>query len=137
MGRPGSALVKWVCKNRNHLQKVNTALFTVSLNASDPRSKARIVDKNQIQTFIDRTGWTPTVSKCFAGALHFSSYSPLLRFVMKRISKSVGGPTDTTKDYDLTKWDDVDSFLQSFLKKYSLELQTKNHLNTESKPEFF
>jgi menaquinone-dependent protoporphyrinogen oxidase len=33
---------------------------------------------------------------------------------MKRIARAEGGPTDTSRDHELTNWEDVDEFAERF-----------------------
>jgi hypothetical protein len=46
-----------------------------------------------------------------AGALLYSKYNPLVRFVMKRIAKEAGAATDTSRDYEYTDWVGLDRFV--------------------------
>jgi menaquinone-dependent protoporphyrinogen IX oxidase len=50
--------------------------------------------------------WTAT----FSGALRHSQYGFVTRLIMKSISGRRAGPTDTTRDYEFTDWDAVDTF---------------------------
>jgi menaquinone-dependent protoporphyrinogen oxidase len=43
-----------------------------------------------------------------AGRLAYREYNVLVRFLIKRIAKKEGGPTDTSRDHELTDWDAVD-----------------------------
>ena len=45
-----------------------------------------------------------------AGALAYSHYNLLVRFIMKRIARSAGADTDTSHDYEYTDWADLDRF---------------------------
>ena len=42
------------------------------------------------------------------GAIDYPRYNPLLRLVLKFISKKNGGPTDTSRKHELTDWDAVE-----------------------------
>ena len=42
------------------------------------------------------------------GRLAYREYNFLVRFLIKRIAKKEGGPTDTSRDHELTDWDEVD-----------------------------
>ena len=137
VGKSDSELINWVRKNKNQLRNVPTGLYSVSLNAADTRTEARTTDKRLIQDFINKTGWEPTISKSFAGALRYSQYNPLVRFIMKKISQSAGGPTDTTQDYELTDWSEVSFFLQNFLKIINERSIRQKHLQSEVRPELF
>ena len=45
-----------------------------------------------------------------AGALAYTRYGFLTRFFMRRIAKKEGGPTDTSRDHELTDWGMVARF---------------------------
>ena len=64
--------------------------------------------------FLRETGWHPTVIRAVAGALLYTKYSFLLRFVMKRIARKAGAGTDTSKDYEYTDWEGLDHFVTAF-----------------------
>jgi menaquinone-dependent protoporphyrinogen oxidase len=49
-----------------------------------------------------------------AGALPYTRYNFLVRFLMKRIARKAGGPTDTSRDYDFTDWAALDRFAAAF-----------------------
>lgn len=107
------AMLKWVIRHRDRLQACESALFTVSLNASDPKPQARIADQDLINQFRRKTGWDPGHTASLAGALHYTQYGPFLRWFMKRISRANGGPVDTSQDHELTDWSVVDRFIES------------------------
>ncbi len=69
-----------------------------------------IVDK-----FVAETGWRPRRIELVAGALPYTQYNFLVRFVMRRISKAEGGDTDTSRDYEYTDWAAVDRFAVEFV----------------------
>ena len=58
-----------------------------------------------IEVFLRETGWHPTVIRAVAGALLYTKYSFLLRFVMKRIARKEGAYTD---------WEGLDHFVTAF-----------------------
>jgi menaquinone-dependent protoporphyrinogen oxidase len=64
-----------------------------------------------IDGFVAETGWRPERSLPVAGALTYSRYNFLIRFVMKRIARKQGAPTDTSRDYEFTNWSAVDRFV--------------------------
>ena len=59
-------------------------------------------------------GWHPERVVPVAGALRYSQYNFLVRFVMKRIARKSGGSTDTTRDHDYTDWAALDRFVSEF-----------------------
>ena len=70
-----------------------------------------------LKRFFDETGWRPTVVMPVAGALSYSHYNFLVRFVMKQIAKKEGSGTDTSRDYEYTDWDALDAFVKEFAQK--------------------
>jgi menaquinone-dependent protoporphyrinogen oxidase len=88
------------------LNQVPTAFVSVCGAAKDsPEDAGKYVD-----AFVRETGLRPALVRSFAGAVAYTRYGPLTRWIMKRISRSKGGPIDTTRDHDLTDWEAVDRF---------------------------
>jgi len=52
--------------------------------------------------------------KPIAGALQYSKYSIIVRFIMKRIARQAGAATDTSKDYEYTDWAALTRFIDEF-----------------------
>jgi hypothetical protein len=67
-----------------------------------------------VQTFLDDLAWTPQWVAIFAGALNYREYNPLVRRVLRKISVRNGGPADTSRDYDPTRWDHVERSAKDF-----------------------
>jgi menaquinone-dependent protoporphyrinogen oxidase len=71
-------------------------------------------DPPEAQGYIDallrETAWRPTVTRSFTGAVAYTRYGWLLRLVLKSISRRKGLPTDTSRDWDFTEWDEVERF---------------------------
>lgn len=63
------------------------------------------------------TGWTPLMIHHVAGAFRYTAYSPLKRWAMKYIAYRKGGPTDTSRDHELTDWADLTRFVDAFLQE--------------------
>ena len=49
-----------------------------------------------------------------AGALRYTHYNWLKRWMMKRIVTKAGGNTDTSRDYEYTDWAAVRAFADEF-----------------------
>jgi menaquinone-dependent protoporphyrinogen oxidase len=67
-----------------------------------------------IDQFLGETGWRPPKIRAIAGALLYTKYNFILRFVMKHIAAAGGGDTDTSRNYDYTNWAELDRFVQEF-----------------------
>jgi menaquinone-dependent protoporphyrinogen oxidase len=50
-----------------------------------------------------------------AGALLYSTYNFIIRFVMKQIAKKASRPTDTSHDYEFTNWKAIDGLVDEVL----------------------
>ena len=58
--------------------------------------------------FVEKTGWTPSRSATFAGALQYREYDVATRVVMRLLMRRMHHPTDASQDYDYTDWDAVE-----------------------------
>lgn len=94
------------------LSEMTTAFFSVSLAAADEASRPAAIAA--IEALLEASGWAVGQKEAFAGALEYTQYSWLERFVMKRISASHGGDTDTSRDHEYTDWDQVTRFAETF-----------------------
>ena len=120
-GRHEAEMVKFVKQHRLPLEQLAAAFVSVSLSEAtvedDTRTEAErrqaAADvQRMIDDFVTQTGWRPARTLAVAGALAYRKYNILIRFVMKRIARKAGGPTDTSRDHDLTNWPAVDRFAE-------------------------
>ena len=109
------AVRKWVTRNVDRLNRMPTAFVSVCLGVlqHEPavdRDLARIMT-----AFFDRTRWHPVTREIVAGALKWTQYNPLERWVMRRIVRQAGSQDlDTSRDYEYTNWDAVGEFVRRF-----------------------
>ena len=116
-------MIQFVKDHRTELSRIPTAFISVTLSEAGaqrtdatPSEHAQFVadvDK-MMNKFFEETEWRPEYAKPVAGALLYSKYNFLLRFIMKRIAKKAGASTDTSQDYDFTDWADLDHFIDEF-----------------------
>jgi menaquinone-dependent protoporphyrinogen oxidase len=104
--------VKW---HRKSLQSAPSAFLSVSATASRKDRASQIAAGECVRNFIERTEWRPNVWEAVGGAIKYTKYNFLVRAVMKRISAKNGGPTDTSRDHELTDWTALERFLETFL----------------------
>ena len=116
-------MVKFVKDHVGELDTIPTAFLSVTLTEagverpeSSPEERQRFAADVQrvIDTFSQDTGWRPERVKPVAGALLYTKYNLLLRFVMKQIAKSAHADTDTSKDHEYTDWAALDHFVEEF-----------------------
>jgi menaquinone-dependent protoporphyrinogen oxidase len=91
MGRHQKSAAHFVHEHAAHLNAVPSAFFSVSLAAASKNAN-EVADAERI-------------ARAFPAA---HGYSVFVRFLIKRIAKKEGGPTDTSRDHELTDWDQVD-----------------------------
>jgi menaquinone-dependent protoporphyrinogen oxidase len=111
------AVEHWVRAHAHDFGTRPTALVSVCLSVVNQTPKV-IVDLDQIVTrFSKATGWTPMQIEHVAGALLYTRYNLITRWLMKRIVAQQGGDTDTSKDYDYTDWVKVRRFAADFRRR--------------------
>jgi menaquinone-dependent protoporphyrinogen oxidase len=110
-GRHAPALESFVL--RHHLlSSVPSAMLSISLAASDEKTRAEA--EGAIDRFVQRTGWTPDKRLCVAGALSYTRYGFIVRWMMRRISAKKGSSTDSSRDHIYTDWPALQSFVRDF-----------------------
>ncbi len=122
-GRHEEEMVAFVKKNRGILEQMPTAFLSVTLSEAGverpdvtPEERKNFADgvRMVIDKFLQDTGWHPTQVQAVAGALRYSKYNPLVRFIMKRIARKAGASTDTSTDHEYTNWVGLDEFAGQF-----------------------
>lgn len=113
-GKHPRSIRHFVRTNRDELQRIHSAFFSVSGAECSPDEAPRAMAKQYIANFVRETGWQPAMTESVAGAMAYTKYSPLLRWMIKRISRKEGGPADTTRDYEYTDWEEVRRFADRF-----------------------
>src|SRR6185295_9593710 len=104
------AVRRWVQAEAERLNAKPTAFVSVCLGVLQHEPKVDAELAAIIDRFRTMTGWRPGITKAVAGALPYSRYNWLKRWVMVRIVRKAGGDTDTSRDYEYTDWADVRSF---------------------------
>jgi menaquinone-dependent protoporphyrinogen oxidase len=109
-GQVPRKLRKFIRQQASALRRIPSAFFTVSLSMAGRDEAAKQVIRQLTARVPAEAGWRPSISAAFAGALPYTRYGLVLRWVMRRISAASGGETDTSRDYVYTDWDDVRRF---------------------------
>lgn len=108
-GYPRS-IERFARENRHGLASVRSAFFSVGLAVASRTSNGRAQTLELVRKFEARTGWHPKHVELIAGALPYSKYNFLVRYVMRRIAAKAGGDTDTSRDYEYTDFRAVERF---------------------------
>jgi menaquinone-dependent protoporphyrinogen oxidase len=105
-----SAVQDFVARNRTTLNAVPSAFFSVSGSAGSADAGVRAEAVVLLNKFLTATGWSPRVTAAIAGAINYTQYSPLIRWISKRTNRRIGCPTDTSRDWELTDWAQLTHF---------------------------
>jgi menaquinone-dependent protoporphyrinogen oxidase len=120
LGKHEREMVEFVRRHKGELESVPSVFVSVSLSeagaedASAPperRAHAAADVQRMIDDFLKETGWHPAKIKAVAGAILYTKYNFLVRFVMKRIARAAGGDTDTSRDHEYTDWAALDRLI--------------------------
>ena len=117
-GKYQKPVVDWASAHAAELNARPTAFVSVSLGIlqkSDPRVMADI--EANVRQFLTTTGWQPSAIQQVAGALLYTRYNFLKRWIMKRIVAKAGGDTDTSRDYEYTNWEELRAFADEFRRR--------------------
>jgi menaquinone-dependent protoporphyrinogen oxidase len=121
-------MVRFVKGHLRQLQCVPAAFLSVTLsqagvelpcNSAEQRARCAADVQRVLNKFNAQTGWHPKYVVPVAGALLYSKYNVLVRFIMKRIAGKSGGSTDTSCDHPYTNWAALDRFADDFAKELS------------------
>jgi menaquinone-dependent protoporphyrinogen oxidase len=107
-GRHMPELRELATAKRSLLARKPSAFFSVSVGSNAYEDIGR---------FCRDTGWDPSQIGRFAGALRYTQYGMITRFVMKQMAARSGKETDTSRDYEYTDWDAVDAFASDFAQR--------------------
>lgn len=120
VGHHERELIAFAREHRDALVRLDAAFVSVSLseagaeNAKRSEAERRSAAEDaqrMIDVFVRDTGWRPEHALAVAGALAYSKYNLLVRFLMKQIARKAGAPTDTSHDYEFTDWPALDRFV--------------------------
>ena len=123
VGKHEKELTRFVKNHLDELDRIPTALLSVTLSEAgverpdytvEERAKAAADVQDLIDAFEKETGWHPGHEVPVAGALLYSQYNFLIRFVMKQIARIQRADTDTSRDYEYTDWASLDRFAKEF-----------------------
>ena len=122
-------VTRWVRKQSAELNRMPTAFIAVCLGILETRPEVRRTLDEIVRRFLQSTAWRPKLIKFVAGALLYTRYNWLKRWIMRRIVAKAGGDTDTTRDFEYTNWTDLRVFAQAFGR--TLQQQTVRPLHEE------
>lgn len=113
-GRYPRPVRRWVRANADALRGRPSAFVSVCLAVLEKRPETQRELTAILERFFESSGWRPEIVKVVAGALLYTRYGWLKRWLLLRIVRRQGGDTDVTRDYEYTDWDDLRAFARSF-----------------------
>lgn len=113
-GRYQTTIVRFARAHAVHLNTMHTAFVSVSLSAASRNDDDVRGLEQCIEEFCRRTGWVPSIVHHASGAFRYTQYGFFKRWGMKYMAWRKGGPTDTSKDWELTDWDALAEFVDDF-----------------------
>ena len=115
------AVQEFVATHASALNDGVSAFLAVSGAAGSRRPGEREEAARLATAFCAEEGWVPSMIESVAGAIAYTKYNLVLRYVMKRISRAEGGSTDTTRDHEYTDWGQVERFAHAFTARLAEE----------------
>lgn len=116
-GKHDKRIAHFVKDHLASLERLPSAFFSVSLSAAEDDDQAKADVERMLNEFTEETGWHPDSMDAFAGAIVYTMYNPIIRFIMKRKVARHRDDTDTSRDYEYTDWDGVTAFGIAFLEQ--------------------
>lgn len=110
MGKYPRVLRRFIHDHRAQIERHPNAFFSICNAIHSQRPQDVALADRYLQTLVRETGWIPQHVAHFAGAIAYTRYNPVIRFVMKQIASKTGASTDTSRDHVYTDWDAVDGF---------------------------
>lgn len=102
-------IIQFIKDNKQQLDKVKTAFFSVNLVARKPEKNKANTNPYVIK-FFKNIDWKPTVVEVFAGLLNYKKYKTFDRIMIQFIMWITKGPTDKNTKIEYTNWEQVNTF---------------------------
>jgi menaquinone-dependent protoporphyrinogen oxidase len=110
IGRYQAAVEHWVHRQAAALSGAHATFLSVSLAAAGTDEDDVTGLAQCLAEFTRRTGWTPATVHHVAGAFRYTQYDFFKRWALKYMAWRHNAPTDTTRDWELTDWADLERF---------------------------
>jgi menaquinone-dependent protoporphyrinogen oxidase len=104
----------FVAQHVRDLNRIPSAFFAVSGAAGSANVGERQEAQRRMDALFAKTGWHPALRISVAGAIAYTKYNLILRWMMRRISRKEGRSTDTSRDHEYTNWVQVEQFADRF-----------------------
>lgn len=116
-GRHLRCIERFARRHAPGLAATHGVLISVCGAAMGSTPEDRAEADGYLEDFADRTGWRADRQVSLAGAVPYTRYGLLTRWIMKRISRRRGLSTDTSRDHDYTDWSSVDGLSEELVER--------------------
>lgn len=113
--RYADSIVDFIQKYKADLENCPSGFFSVS--GGDGCGWSNLVDKLVNKTLKDWR-WQPKLVGRFGGALLYTQYDFWTKWSMWAGGIIMGYPHDTSRDHELTDWNQVDKFANDFIEEF-------------------
>jgi menaquinone-dependent protoporphyrinogen oxidase len=110
VGRHQPSVARFVRDRVAGLNDLPSAFFSVCLTRAAGTDETCATARDLLEECLAETRWEPDVTAPFAGALRYSEYGLVTRFLLRRIAWKYGEDTDTSRDDEYTDWAAVERF---------------------------
>ncbi|MEZ4587565.1 MAG: flavodoxin domain-containing protein [Gemmatimonadales bacterium] len=107
-GKHQRSVRRYATTHRRALERMPAAFVSVCGALVGDWAEGPATARGYLARFVEETGWRPRIVRSFAGAVRYTAYGPLTRWMMKQVSRKTGRPTDTSRDWEGTDWTRVD-----------------------------
>ena len=108
-------IIKFINTNKQQLDTIKTAFFSVNLVARKPEKNSPDTNPYVIK-FFKTINWKPTLVEVFAGMLDYNKYKTFDRIMIQFIMWMTKGPTDKNTKIEYTNWEQVTAFGEQLCK---------------------
>lgn len=133
-GRHAPSLTAYVESNRTALAETPNVFISISMSEAiahysgatrEQRTAARARSHEAVDAFCVRTHFRPKYIQLLGGGLPYTRLGFFTRQLVRLIAGRQGGPTDTSRDHDMTVWSDLDSVADVVVRSISPEAQPR------------
>ncbi len=112
------------------LEGMPAAFFSVNAIARKPEK--RTPEGNvYVSEFLKSISWKPPLIRIFAGKIDYPSYGLFDKYMIRLIMWITKGPTDLSKSFEFTDWDDVAAFCDDIAGMVNEQLAENNAADGE------
>ena len=110
-GKYSPLVFKFVKNYKKILDEKKNAFFSVNVVARKPE-KSSPETNPYIKKFLKKTNWVPKKIGVFAGKVDYPNYNFINKLVIRFIMYITKGPTDISRSYEFTNWNNIKKFAQ-------------------------